>query len=132
MSIVTDPAILRHEVRIVWIDGAAVGRPFLRECVARTARRTGGSVRSMRPGTVAYAELGPTARGSRGSWRPFERRTWYSAEHDFTPGAYTDADGLTRDAPIEGVIPETIAPGRESMPAGPELWERPRSAKGGA
>jgi hypothetical protein len=55
----------------------------------------------------------------------FARRMWYRSEDDGTCTPYV-RDGMGYDSPIEGVLPESIAPAAPSLCAGPELWERPR------
>lgn len=115
------------EIRIVWVDPRWRDYPYVRETTFSTKRRTRAPGKKMGIGRlVGYAELAPGT-------RTYSRRIWILHKADFEPrpkgerNAYTNEAGLIRDCPIEGVLPESVQPGKRSDPAFDELRAHPRS-----
>lgn len=125
------PEQAQHEIRVVWVDPQWREYPYVREKRFATSRRTGGPSKGYRSSRlIGYAELGNGSNSRRGYCK--ERRMWVLHEADFkpetngAPDAYSNEAGLIANCPLEGVLPESVAPGKPSVAAIGELRMRPR------
>lgn len=120
------------ETGIVWVDPMWSKYPYLRE-----SQLCGfGPSKAPRKGDfgrlVGYSKV---RCGTDAAHNGYKRRVWHLHTDDFVPcadgsaNAYTrgNADDLVCDAPVEGVLPESVALNVASKPAYLELRARPRA-----
>jgi hypothetical protein len=115
---------LEHELKIVWEIDDPMALPYVRETLVRAGTRQRGVPWRKQGRRIGYAVLTPTAP----SLRPgtFPRRLFFLKPYDRSEkpeGTYS------KGAPMEGVDPRTIEPGKPGE-QNARAWGEPLPSSG--